>query len=67
MIIDFFYLQIQGHIYFPMILNLSPFAKYEVGIQRRENKPKSLAEQPCLKSTTHPLIVDWHSDPSKHN
>ncbi|XP_010680307.1 ubiquitin carboxyl-terminal hydrolase 27 isoform X2 [Beta vulgaris subsp. vulgaris] len=56
--------KIQGHIYFPMILNLSSFVKREVGIQKREiNKPKRLTDQqPFPVSTSHPKSVDRHSD-----
>uniref|UniRef100_A0A803KX84 Ubiquitin carboxyl-terminal hydrolase n=1 Tax=Chenopodium quinoa TaxID=63459 RepID=A0A803KX84_CHEQI len=55
--------KIQGHIYFPMILNLSPFVKYEIGVQKREiNKPKSLAEQSNLAPISHPKSADSHPE-----
>lgn len=56
----------QGHINFPMILNLSPFVKCEAGIQKREmDKPKSLGEQPDLANTSHLKSADRHPDLSK--
>ncbi|XP_021846494.2 ubiquitin carboxyl-terminal hydrolase 27 isoform X2 [Spinacia oleracea] len=55
--------KIQGHINFPMILNLSPFVKCEAGIQKREmDKPKSLGEQPDLANTSHLKSADRHPD-----
>ncbi|KAL2905819.1 Ubiquitin carboxyl-terminal hydrolase 27 [Bienertia sinuspersici] len=55
--------KIQGHISFPMILNLSSFAKYEVGIHKQKtNKPKSLAEKQVLASTTCPRSVNMDAD-----
>uniref|UniRef100_A0A803ND35 ubiquitinyl hydrolase 1 n=1 Tax=Chenopodium quinoa TaxID=63459 RepID=A0A803ND35_CHEQI len=55
--------KIQGHICFPIILNLSPFVKYEIGVQKREiNKPKSLGEQPNLASISHPKSADKHPE-----
>lgn len=54
--------KIQGHISFPMILNLSPFVKYEVGIQKKEIIKPSLSKQPYA-SDSRPKEADKHPDP----
>lgn len=51
--------KLQGHISFPLILNLSPFVKHEVGIQKQTN----LADQQRLTPVSYSGTTVMHSDP----
>ncbi|XP_057542213.1 ubiquitin carboxyl-terminal hydrolase 27 isoform X2 [Amaranthus tricolor] len=55
--------KIQGHIKFPMILNLSAFIKSEVSILEREVNKPSVKEQPYLAATFRFKSEDKHIDP----
>lgn len=56
--------KLQGHVSFPFILNLSPFVKHEVGIQKL-NWEKYLVEQQYLASISHPRSINKYVDTEK--
>ncbi|KAH9605740.1 hypothetical protein KSS87_003496 [Heliosperma pusillum] len=58
--------KIQGHISFPLILDLSPFAKYEFDIHKRNvNESKTRGAQLFSSSIYNPRIFDLCVNPMK--
>lgn len=58
--------KLQGHISFPLILNLSPFVKHEVGIQKQDmRKQRNLVEQHYLASLSHSRSITKNAYPGE--